>query len=132
MNREKFDSLVVRAVETLPQEFLDRLENVTVVVEDYPKAAHLSKTGIRHSHNLLGLYEGVPRTRRGRHYSLVTPDKITIFQKSIESRCKDDAEITAAIQSVVQHEIAHHFGIDEATLRQIEKAKFKRKGKAST
>ena len=125
MNREKFESLVARAVETLPQEFLDRLENVTVVVEDY-------STGVRHSHNLLGLYEGVPQTRRGRHYSLVTPDKITIFQKPIESRCRDDAEITAEIQRVVQHEIAHHFGIDEATLRQIEKAKFKRKGKAST
>ena len=125
MNREKFDSLVARAVETLPQEFLDRLENVTVVVEDY-------STGDRHSPNILGLYEGIPQTRRGRHYSLVTPDKITIFQKPIESRCRDDAEITAEIQSVVQHEIAHHFGIDEATLGQIEKAKFKRKGKAST
>jgi predicted Zn-dependent protease with MMP-like domain len=125
MNREKFESLVARAVETLPQEFLDRLENVIVVVEDY-------STGVRHSHNILGLYEGVPQTRRGRHYSLVTPDKITIFQKPIESRCRDDAEITAEIQMVVQHEIAHHFGTDEATLRQIEKAKFKRKGKAST
>ena len=125
MNREKFESLVARAVETLPQEFLDRLENVIVVVEDY-------STGVRHSHNILGLYEGVPQTRRGRHYSLVTPDKITIFQKPIESRCRDDAEIATEIQRVVQHEIAHHFGTDEATLRQIEKAKFKRKGKVST
>jgi len=132
MNREKFESLVARAVETLPQEFLDRLENVIVVVEDYPTAAHLSKTEVRHSYNLLGLYEGVPRTRRGMHYNLVTPDKITIFQKPIESMCRDDTEITTEIQKVVQHEIAHHFGIDEATLRQIEEAKFKRKRKSST
>lgn len=127
MNRERFEWLVAGAVETLPEEFLDRLENIVVVVESYPSPAQLAKTGIRRSHSLLGLYEGVPLTRRGRQYSLVPPDKITIFQKSIESECRNDAEITAEIQRVVQHEIAHHFGTDEATLKQIEKAKFKRK-----
>ena len=131
MNREGFESLVVWAVETLPEEFLERLENIAVVVEDYPTPVQLAKTGIRHGYTLLGLYEGVPLTKRGRHYSLVPPDKITIFQKPIESKCSDDTEITAEIQRVVQHEIAHHFGIDEAKMKQIEKTKAKRKGKAS-
>ena len=118
---------MAKAVETLPEEFLSRLENMVVVVEDYPTAAHLAKTGVRHGYTLLGLYEGVPLTKRGRHYSLVPPDKITIFQKPIEAKCRDDAEITAEIQKVVQHEIAHHFGIDDTRLKQIEKAKSKRK-----
>jgi predicted Zn-dependent protease with MMP-like domain len=129
MNRERFESLVAIAVEKLPQEFLDRLENVALVVEDYPTASQLLKTGVRHSHTLLGLYEGVPQTKRGGHYSLVTPDKITIFQKPIESTCRYDAEIADEIRRVVQHEIAHHFGIDETSLRQIEKEKFKYRGK---
>ena len=63
----------------------------------------------------------MPLTKRGRHYGLVPPDKITIFQKPIEAKCGDDAEITAEIQRVVRHEIAHHFGISDAKLRQIER-----------
>ena len=131
MNRERFELLVARAVEKLPDEFLDRLENIVLVVEDYPTHTQLTKTGVKRRRALLGLYEGVPQTKRGRHYSLVTPDKITIFQKPIESDCRDDAEITAEIQGVVQHEIAHHFGIDDAKLKQIEKVRLKHKGKTS-
>jgi predicted Zn-dependent protease with MMP-like domain len=129
MNREKFEELVAQAIETLPQEFIDRLENVVVVTEDYPSPAQLTRAGLRHGHTLLGLYEGVPLTRRGRHYGLVPPDKITIFQKPIEARCRDNAEITAEVQRVVQHEIAHHFGIGDARLEQIERAKYNRKRK---
>ncbi len=130
MNKERFEQLVARAVESLPDEFIARLENIVVVVENYPTHAQLAETGLGRSYALLGLYEGVPLTERGRHYNLVTPDKITIFQKPIESECGNDAEITAEIQSVVQHEIAHHFGIGDARLTQIEKAKSKRKGKS--
>ena len=126
MNRERFEELVARAVETLPEQFLERLENVVVVAEDYPTRAQLAKAGVGRSYTLLGLYEGLPLTRRGRHYNLVVPDKITIFQKPIESKCRDDDEITVEVQRVVQHEIAHHFGIDEATMRQIEREKYRR------
>jgi len=70
---------------------------------------------------LLGLYEGVPLTKRGAHYGMVPPDKITIFQKPIEAMCKNGDAIVQEIQRVVRHEIAHHFGIGEAKLRQIEK-----------
>jgi predicted Zn-dependent protease with MMP-like domain len=69
---------------------------------------------------LLGLYEGVPLTNRTSHYGLVPPDKITIFQKPIEAKCRDDAEVTDEIQQVVRHEIAHHFGIGDARLRELE------------
>jgi len=122
MDRERFEQLVARAVEDLPEEFLSKLRNVDVVVEDYPSPAQMSRVGIGRG-TLLGLYEGVPQTRRSSHYGLVPPDKITIFQKPIEAKCRHYAEISAEIQRVVRHEIAHHFGIGDARLREIEKGK---------
>ena len=121
MNREGFKWLVAMAVDSLPEEFRTQLENIDVVVEDWPTSRQLRKVGLRRGQTLLGLYEGVPRTKRSRHYGLVTPDKITIFQKPIEAKCRYDAEITAEIKRVVQHEIAHHFGIGDARLKQIER-----------
>ncbi len=121
MDREGFKWLVARAVDSLPEEFRTKLENIDVVIEDWPTQGQLAKVGLRRSETLLGLYEGVPLTKRSRHYGLVPPDKITIFQKPIEARCRYDAEITTEIQRVVQHEIAHHFGIGDARLKQIER-----------
>ncbi len=129
MDRERFKRLVEMAVEALPEEFRDRLENIAVVVEDSPSPYQLSRARLGSRHTLLGLYEGVPLTERTRSYGMVPPDKITIFQKPIESRCRDDAEITAEIQEVVRHEIAHHFGIGDARLKEIEKAKSNRRRK---
>ncbi len=121
MDRERFEWLVVRAVDSLPEEFRTKLENIDVVVEDWPTSGQLRKAGLRRGQTLLGLYEGVPLTKRSRHYGLVPPDKITIFQKPIEAKCRHEVEITAEIQRVVQHEIAHHFGIGDARLKQIER-----------
>jgi predicted Zn-dependent protease with MMP-like domain len=121
MDRERFEWLVARAVEDLPEEFLSKLENIDVVVEDYPTPNQLRRVGLKHGQILLGLYEGVPQTKRGGHYGLVPPDKITIFQRPIEAGCRHDAKISAEIQRVVKHEIAHHFGISDARLQQIEK-----------
>ena len=120
MNRARFETLVARVVEDLPEEFHSRLQNIDIVVEDRPSRSQLRRTGLGRGETLLGLYEGVPQTERGSYYGLVTPDKITIFQKPIEASCKHDAETTAEIQRVVKHEIAHHFGISDAKLNQIE------------
>ncbi|GAI17776.1 unnamed protein product [marine sediment metagenome] len=121
MDRERFEWLVARSVDSLPEEFRTRLENIDVVVEDWPTQYQLTKVGLRHRQTLLGLYQGVPLTKRGGHYGLVPPDKVTIFQKPIEAKCRDDARIMAEIQRVVRHEIAHHFGIGDARLRQLER-----------
>jgi predicted Zn-dependent protease with MMP-like domain len=121
MNRESFERLVAKAVDDLPEEFLERLENIDVVVEDYPTPDQLLKLGLEPGETLLGLYEGVPRTRRGGHYGLVPPDKITIFKRSIEAKCRYGGNISAEVQRVVKHEIAHHFGISDARLHQLEK-----------
>ena len=111
---------MARAIDNLPPEFQRKLENVDVVVEDWPPPGQLRKAKLSHPTQLLGLYQGVPQTRRGRGYGLVLPDKISIFQKPIEAQCRFDSEIEAKIEEVVRHEIAHHFGLDDETLRKIE------------
>jgi len=121
MEREKFEALVYRAIDSLPEEFKNKLENVDVLVEDWPSLQQLSRQRMRDRAQLLGLYEGVPQTSRGSGYNLVLPDKITIFQRPIEMRCRSDGEIEAEIGRVVRHEIAHHFGIGDATLYKIER-----------
>ena len=122
MDRERFQRLVAKAVDSLPEELRTKLENIDVVVEDWPTQGQLAEAGLERDETLLGLYEGVPLTRRGSHYGLVPPDKITIFQKSIEAECRQDDEIIAEIQRVVRHEIAHHFGIGDARLEQLEES----------
>lgn len=119
MDRERFEWLVAKAVDSLPEEFHARMENIDVVVADQPTPEQLAGLRKRRGETLLGLYEGIPLTKRSRHYGLVAPDKVTIFQKPIESICRNDAEIINRIQRVVQHEIAHHFGISDERLRQL-------------
>jgi predicted Zn-dependent protease with MMP-like domain len=120
MDRERFERLVERAVADLPDEFHARMENVDVVVEDWPRRYQLARLGLRSRYELLGLYQGVPLTKRGGHYGLVPPDKITIFQGPIEARYHDDARIIVAIGRVVRHEMAHHFGISDGRLKELE------------
>ena len=121
MNQEKFAQLLAKVIEGLPREFLDELENVDVVVEEYPALAQLRKSGLRHGETLLGLYEGIPRTKRDSHYGMVLPDKITIFQKPIEANCQSDTRLNVEVSWVLKHEIAHHFGISDGRLRELEK-----------
>lgn len=107
------------AIENLPEEFRERLDNIDIVVADEPTRTQLRKSHIRGGDILLGLYEGVPLTGRSSGYGFVVPDKISVFQKSIESTCHNDTEIVAEIRKVVQHEIAHHFGIDDDRLEEL-------------
>jgi predicted Zn-dependent protease with MMP-like domain len=127
MDREKFETLVVEAIDNLPSEFRNKLENVDVVVEDWPTSGQLRKVKLSHRSQLLGLYEGVPQINRGRGYGLVPPDKISIFRKPIEGQCHSNEEIGVKITEVVCHEIAHHFGIDEKTLRSIENKRYRKR-----
>lgn len=127
MERQEFEGLVRRAIESLPLEFQRKLENVDIVVEEWPAPMQLRQARTKSPGQLLGLYQGVPQTRRGRGYGLVLPDKISIFQKPIEAQCRFGHEIEAKIGEVVRHEIAHHFGLDDETLRRIAGERRKRK-----
>ncbi len=121
MDRARFRELVAQAIDSLPEEFRGKLENIDVVVADWPSPHQMDSVRLRRGQTLLGLYQGVPLTKRGRHYGLVAPDKITIFRRPIEARCRSEAEVTTEVGRVVRHEIAHHFGIGEGRLRQLER-----------
>ena len=127
MERGKFEELVANVLDNLPQEFQNELENVDVVVEDWPSPVQLRQARLTHRGQLLGLYHCVPQTERTRGYGMVLPDKISIFQKPIEAQCRTAEEVEVRIGEVVRHEIAHHFGTDEMTLRKIEKGWRKKK-----
>ena len=127
MKREEFEALVARTIDSLPPEFKSKLENVDVVVEEWPTPGQLRQARLSHPTQLLGLYQGVPQTRRGERYGLVLPDKISIFKKTIEAQGRVGDEIEAKVAEVVRHEIAHHFGLDDKTLRKIEREKRERR-----
>ncbi|MDD5190650.1 MAG: metallopeptidase family protein [Dehalococcoidales bacterium] len=121
METEQFNQLVARAVQALPAEFLERLENIDILVADYPSPSQLRKGHVGAGSTLLGLYEGIPQTNRTSGYTMALPDKITIFQRTIEAQCRTENEIVAAVERVVRHEIAHHFGISDDRLRELGK-----------
>ena len=120
MKRQEFEKLVSEGVSLIPKKFLDKLENVAIVVEDEPTAEQIGKNR-ENDTVLLGLYEGIPQTERGSGYLFVLPDKITIFKKAIESMADSDDEIRQIIKETVWHEIAHHFGSDEYGAESAEK-----------
>ncbi len=120
METDVFEELVREAIDTLPGEFLALMENVEIVVQRWPTRRQLASVGLKSRHNLLGLYEGTPRTERGADYGFALPDKITIFQFPIESICSSLENIRQEIQDTVIHELGHHFGIDETRMAELE------------
>jgi predicted Zn-dependent protease with MMP-like domain len=107
-----FDQVVQEALDSLPRELRDRISNVEVVVEDEPPLGQ----------PLLGLYQGIPLTRRGSGYSGALPDKITIYRGPLERLYGWDPEVLRAqTRHVVLHEVAHHFGISDERLIEIDR-----------
>ena len=118
MNRREFEDLVRQAIETLPEEFLARLENIDIVVADRPTREQIGVSGVAAGETLLGLYEGVPLVDR-ENYGLVVPDKITIFQMPIVEMCSTREELIDEVRVTVVHEVAHFFGLDDRALRKM-------------
>jgi predicted Zn-dependent protease with MMP-like domain len=106
---ERFEELVGEALDELPVEFLRAMDNVVVLVEP------------RHPEDpeLLGLYEGVALTDRSSDYGGVLPDRITLYRDALVEMCADEDELRDEVAVTVVHEIAHHFGIDDATLHRL-------------
>jgi len=117
MQRIEFEKLVVDALDDLPEEFQQKLENIEVVVEDEPSQDILRQMNITPPNILLGLYQGVPLNKRGRGYANVLPDKISLYQWPIESVCRDENELKERVREVVMHEIGHYFGLSEEQIR---------------
>ncbi|HVF75215.1 MAG TPA: metallopeptidase family protein [Acidimicrobiales bacterium] len=103
----RFAELVGEALDSIPPELGRLMDNVAVMVDD------VSPPG-----GLLGLYQGVPLTERG-DYTFATPDRITIFRRSICSACSTEAEVVQQVRVTVVHEVAHHFGIDDDRLDEL-------------
>ena len=128
MDEEWFQERVDEAVASLPSEFADRLDNVDVVVESEPSRRVLRKMGLKGRRTLLGLYEGVPQTRRTHAYGAVLPDRIVIYRKPVlaaaAARCRPDQSFDEAVRQVVRgtvlHEIGHHFGLSEEDMEKYE------------
>lgn len=129
MTKDEFEKLVSLAIDDLPDHIRDKMNNVVVVVEDWPSNEQLKKGGTRQGMLLLGLYEGVPQTKRGvLGYNLVLPDKITIFQSSIEQVARTEGEIKTVVKDTVWHEFAHHFGYDEGQIAKLARKRKSKKG----
>jgi predicted Zn-dependent protease with MMP-like domain len=122
VTRERFEEIAEHAFESLPDAFKNRVENVQIVVEDYPSSDALAR-GRAGKKSLLGLYQGVPLPHRGTSYGMfpVGPDKITLYQKNIESVCRTDEEIEHRIIEVLFHELGHYFGMNEREVREAMK-----------
>jgi predicted Zn-dependent protease with MMP-like domain len=111
VSRAHFDELVAEALDSLPDWVLDRLENVEILVEERPP---------RREPNLLGLYHGIPLTKRGAGYAGVLPDTITLYRRTIERLARDDDDLRSLIAHTVEHEVAHFFGISDDRLRDMD------------
>lgn len=119
MAAEAFEELVVEVLDSLPEEILAMLDNIDVVIEDWPTPDQLDEAEIEAGGTLYGLYEGVPLTARDGGYFLIAPDKITIFKRPIEQDCDSSEEIAEQVRITVIHEVAHHFGIGEERLDEL-------------
>ena len=118
--RERFEELVVEAIDELPDDILGMLDNVEIVVADAPTADQLDEAGSMDAGEmLLGLYEGIPLTDRTGSYGMVLPDKITLFQGALESVCQDEETLRNEVRVTVIHELAHHFGISDRRLQEL-------------
>ena len=116
VDRERFEELVAEALDSIPEELAEYMENVAVVVQDWPSPRQQAN----HRGMLLGLYEGVDLTRRGPlSYSAVMPDRITIFQGPHCRITSTEAALRDRIATTVIHEVGHHFGISDGRLQEL-------------
>lgn len=119
ISAKKFEALVVQALEELPAFFKERLQNIEVLITDWPTEEELEAAGIGPDELLLGLYQGIPLTERASDYGLVLPDTITLYRGCFAELCDTPAEIVAEVKQTVKHEIAHYFGISDERLAEL-------------
>ena len=112
MERQKFEKFVEQALAALPEVFRQRLNNVVVIVEDYPPHEADDKS------LLLGLFHGVPRTEKSVFFT-TPPDQIFLYQRNIEALCSTDEQVRKEIRRTLLHELGHYFGLDENELRGV-------------
>lgn len=118
-----FENLASEALEAMPKEFREKMDNVAIFVEPFPSEEQIRKFNLREEHKMLfGLYEGVPQTKRA-NYGIggAIPDKITLFMIPILRVAKTKEELKKQIRSTLYHEIGHHFGMSEEDIRKAQR-----------
>jgi predicted Zn-dependent protease with MMP-like domain len=115
-SHREFELLVLEALEGLPEQFRALVDNVALVVENWPPHKSPVPGESDAADDLLGLYEGTPFGERGVGYHLVTPDRITIYRGPILAACKTRAEVVREVRDTVSHEIGHYFGLGDDEL----------------
>ena len=118
MKREDFLKVVEEVLDSLPEEFRSRIRNVAVLVEDMPRNQRSPQPG-KQKRLLLGLFHGVPTTRKSIFDLPAGPDHIVLYQKNIEAVCASEAEVRQQIRLTVIHELGHYFGMDEEQLKHV-------------
>jgi predicted Zn-dependent protease with MMP-like domain len=118
MKREHFVEVVEEALDSLPQEFRSRIRNVAVLVEDVPPNQPSRQPG-QPRRLLLGVFHGVPTTKKSIFDLPTGPDHVVLYQKNIEAVCSSEAEVREQIRLTVIHELGHYFGMDEEQLKDV-------------
>ncbi len=116
ISSEQFEKIVAEAIDSLPDKFQVKINNLAVLVEDFPTAEQLKKVKLHNKWSLFGLYEGYVQSRRV-NVGAVLPDRISIFRQPILRSCHNPEDCREQIIKTVKHEIAHHFGSDETGAR---------------
>lgn len=120
LSDEEFDRLISKAMNELPQEYIKGLDNVAILYADEPDEYQKQKSELKPGNLLLGLYEGIPLTKRGAGYTFVLPDKITLFKLPILAVVNNEEELFSQIKRTLWHEIAHYYGLDHARIHYLE------------
>ena len=118
MKRERFVKVVEETLDSLPQEFRSRIRNVAVLVEDVPPNQPSPQAG-QQRRLLLGLFHGVPTTKKSIFDLRTGPDHIVLYQKNIEAVCSNEAEVRHQIRQTLMHELGHYFGMTEEQLKDV-------------
>ncbi|HEX5480034.1 MAG TPA: metallopeptidase family protein [Dehalococcoidia bacterium] len=120
MEREEFEAVVADAANNLPEAFRDQIANLEFSVEEWANRGDYARTSTPATAMLLGVYRGIPLTKRGGYYNMSLPDTIVVFRQPLQRIARDEADLRDRIRHVVVHEVAHYFGISDDRLREID------------
>ena len=120
LSDEQFDTLITRAMDELPQEYIHDMKNVAIVMADEPDEYQATRSGLREHHVLLGLFEGVPRIMQTGNESGILPSKITLFKYGLLMVTNDEKSLFEQIKRTLWHEIAHYYGLNHDHIHELE------------
>jgi predicted Zn-dependent protease with MMP-like domain len=120
MTRARFEQLVAEAIRLIPKRFRREMDNLAIVIEDEPSPELLRELEIEPPDSLFGLYQGVPLPERSWDYGNALPDRITLYQRTIEQDAEDEEDTRAVIGETLIHEVGHYFGLSEDEIQDIE------------